>query len=768
MAAAKTLLRSFAGGEITPEMYGRLDNVKFQTGVALARNAIVLPHGPLCKRAGLAYVNQARDSSNRVRLLPFVFSESQSMVLELGHQYIRFHTLGSTLLEANKAITSITQAAPGVLTVAGHGYSTGDDVYLNNIGGMPALSGRYLKVNALTADTFSLSADGVPISTAGMPAYAGGGVVARVYTIASPYQSADLFDLVITQSADVLTIVSRGYQARELRRLGATNWQLVVPTLGSAIASPPSVTATTTSGNPDVTPYPKDYYYKVTAVSQDGSEESLPTASNVANNDLTVQGARNTITWTAPAGVTSPSYRVYKAPNTPNRLFGYIGETLDTTFVDDNITPDYSRSAPADIIRLDTATNYPGAVTYYEQRRLFAGTARRPQTIYGTRTATESNLSTSSPGQDGDAIELTIKAQQQNTIQHLLPLGDLLALTSGGVWRIYSNNNEAILPSTVAAKPQSYVGASRVRPALTGENALFVEYSGKRLRDVSYSWESQGYRIDDRSVMAPHLFDGYTITDMAFARIPDAVLWCVRSDGVLLSLTYLPEHQVFGWTRHVTDGFVESVTVVPENSNDTVYFVVRRTLRGQTVRVVERMASRLFVTQGDAFFVDCGGTYRGTPSAVIGGLWHLEGQTVVALADGAVVRGLVVSAGQVTLPDAASVVHVGLPYTYDVQTLPLALDGAPAGGQGTRKNVTEAYLRVNRTGVLLAGRDADHLRPLPARTNEPYNSPPRLASEELAINVDADWGGDGQFWVRSEDPVPITLSALVLQVSLGG
>jgi hypothetical protein len=688
MPSVKTLTRSFAGGEITPEMYGRLDNVKFQTGLSLGLNGIVLPHGPFTKRPGFAYVNSAGDSTRKVRVIPFSFNATQTMVLEFGHLYIRFHTLGATLLN----------------------------------GGSP-------------------------------------------YQITSPYDTADLFDLEFTQSADVITITHPGYQVRELRRLSAVNWQLTTPTLGSSPAAPTSPTATISGPGGGST---RNIYYKVTSVTADGLEESLPTTNtSVAAVDLSVVGNRVTVAWTAPGGLTSPSYRVYKTVGGPGRLYGFMGETTDLSFVDDNITPDYSKNPPASVIRLDTAGNYPGAVSYFEQRRCFAGTTNNPQALYLTRTATESNLAVSNPSNQSDALSFTIKAQQQNTIRHLVPLSDLLAFTVGGVFRAYANGN-ALLPNTIMVKPQTFYGASNVKPQLTGNSCLYVETNGRRVRDISYSWEAQVYTSDDRSVMAPHLFLGYTIVDMAYSRSPDQILWAVRSDGVLLSLAYVPEHQVFGWTQHTTDGFFESVCTVAENNEDVLYAVVRRTLNGTSTRTIERMATRQFATQADAFFVDCGATYSGAPATTISGLSWLNGKTVVALADGAVVTNLPVSGGSVTLPVAASKVQIGLPYTMDLQTLPMSIEGAPAGGQGTQKAIDYAYLRVFRTGLLKVGPSFDRLTEVPARTNEPYDSPPRLLSEQIDLFVQPDWGEDAQLCVRSDTPTPATVSSITMKVSIGG
>lgn len=733
MPSVKSLVRSFAGGEITPEMYGRLDNVKFQTGVALARNCLVLPHGPLTKRPGTTFTNYAGNSAAVVRVIPFAFSATQTMVIELGAGYARFHTQNATLLVGTPAAYSGATA-----------YTPGD---LVSHGGSNYVCRANTTGNAPPNATYWYLQSSV------------------YYEIPTPWAAADLFELKYTQSADVLTVTHDGYAPRELRREGAAKWALIQPTLGASVAAPGVPTVVTTAGTG--TAYNKNAYYKVTAVSSDGLQESLSAgASAAASNDLTLSGAKNTVNWTA-SSLSSPSYRVYKAQNTVGRLYGFIGETTDLSFVDDNITPDYSRNPPASTIRLDTVGNYPAAVSYVEQRRAFAGTANNPQGGYLTRTGTESNLSVSSPAGSEDAITFTIKAQQQNAIRHLVPLNDLLALTVSGAWRVFSTDGP-LLPDTITTKSQTYYGANDVTPALTGHTCLYVESSGRRIRDIGYSWEAQAFTSDDRSVMAPHLFLDYEIVDMAYTKSPDQLLWCVRADGVLLSMAYVPEHQVFGWSQHATDGAFESVCVVKEGSEDVLYAVVRRTLAAGTVRCIERLASRRFIDQADAFFVDCGVTYNGSATTSITGLSHLNGKTVAVLADGAVVAGLTVSGGAITLPVEAEVVQVGLPFTADIQLLPLTIESADAGGQGLVRSVSYAYARVNRSGPFLIGPAFDDLTKALIRTDEPYGSPPRLQSRLIDILVNPAPDIDSQLCVRSEDPTPFTLSSITLKISTGG
>lgn len=761
MANIRLLKQSFSGGEITPELYGRIELPKYQSGVASCRNFIVLPHGPVANRPGTKYILQARDSTKKVRLIPFSFSTTQTYALEFGHNYIRFHTNGGTLLEASQNITGITKANPGILTYFGADPTNGDWMFMTGIGGMTQLNGRYVRVANVNAgaNTFELQdTNGNNINTTAFGTYTSGGTMARVYTLTTTYAESDLFDLHFVQSADVLTIVHPSYAPAELRRLSATSWSLTNITFGPTITAPTGVSVTPT-GTGSVT-----YRYVVTAISSITMDESVASSQVSTTNNLTTVGNKNTVSWTAVSGAIR--YNVYRGEN---GLDGYIGQTASTSFVDDNFNPDTTVTPPELKTPFNAANKYPSAVTYFEQRRVFGGTNNNPQTFWMTRSGTESNLNFSIPSQDSDGIEATVASREVQRIRHFVPLADLLFLTPSGEWRVGATTDAALTPTTLSVKPQSYIGASNVQPVVTGNSVLYVQDRGSHIREMAFEWQSSVYKTSDVSIMAPHLVDNFTIPDIAYARSPYQIMWSVRNDGVLLGMTYVPEHQVISWHKHDTAGTFESVCAIAEGNEDAVYVVVRRTVNGNTLRYIERFSQRYFATKEDAFFVDSGLTYSGTATTTITGLWHLEGATVSVLADGAVYPQRVVANGSITLNEAASKVHVGLPITADIETLPVAVtQGTPDGGQGHVKNINRVWLRMNRSSGIFVGPDEDHLTEYKQRTTEPYGSAPDLVSDEIEIVLSPMWGRSGKLVIRQSDPLPITLVSMVSEAVIGG
>lgn len=761
-------------------MFGRLDLGKYQTGLQKALNFTTLPHGPASRRPGTRFIREAADSSYPVRLIPFVFSASQAVVIELGHLTARFHNVaGTTLAPDTRAVASYTSSSPAdvVRFTMASPFSPGTTVYLTGMtGAAAALLNVPLVVarvpgNIITTDICMKLPSGSYVTGTTLPNGSGTLTAASYslagapYTLATPWAAADLGTLSFVQSADVLTVTSQLYAAREIRRLAADNWQVATVSFTPTLAAPSAPSATATI--PTAT-NPTEQSYCVTSIGTDGVTESAATAPVTATNNLAIAGNFNTISWTAAAG--AARYYVYKLRG---GSYGYIGQTTGVSLIDDNILADTTTTPPESTITLNTAAGqYPATVTYLEQRRWFAGTTSQPQNVWATRNATESNLTSSTPSRDDDALAFRIAAQQQNAIRHLVPLVDLIALTAGGEFRIFADGGAAITPGTLAVKPQSYSGAAPVQPVLTSQSCLYVQSQGSRVRELSYDSNGFGvYKSIDVSLFAPHLFNGKQIKELTYVRAPDQTLWAVRTDGVLLGMTYVPDQQVFGWHEHTTDGLFESVAAIPENGEDALYVCVKRTVNGVSKRYIERLASRLFGTPADAWFVDCGLKYTGDPQVHFSGMAHLEGKAVQVLADGAVVSGRTVVAGVLT-PDldvAASTVTVGLAYNSDLQTLPAALDQAQASGQGTMKNASKVFLRVTQSSNVKAGPSFTKLTEYPARAvSDPYGSPPALRTGELSLAIGPSWSTDGSVCIRQDQPLPLTVLSLTVDEAVGG
>ena len=605
--------------------------------------------------------------------------------------------------------------------------------------------------------------------------YRDGGVILSAgvpYEVVTPYGHADVGDLVFCQEADVMYIVHPSYAPRKLARLTDDNWTLTTVTFGASISAPAAPTATanvstTTSWSP------KNYYYKVAAVADNG-EESLPSdPSGAAYNDLSLNGNTNTIDWVAVPGAVR--YIVYKEDN---GVYGYIGGTEGLTFEDENITADLADTPQTARNPFSGSGNYPRCATFIEQRLAFASTNNEPQAVWLSQSANYENFGYSSPtAKASDAVTFRIRARQVNEIRSMLPVKALMLLTSGAEWLVSGGStSDAITPSAIKIDNQGYRGASKVQPVVVGNIVLFAQARGGVIRDFSYEFTADGFVGNDLTILARHLFEGRSVKAWAYAQAPSSIVWVVLDNGALVSLTYMKEHEVWAWTRHDSGAgaVFEDVTVVEEGNEDVPYFIVKRTIDGSAKRYIEKLHTREFASVEDAFFVDSGLTYTGAAATTISGLDHLEGEEVVALADGNVVRGLTVTGGAVTLPNAASKVHIGLGYEAALQTLSLDMGAVQGLGtvQGRMKSISEVTLRVEDTRGIFVGpydgdRDSRHLVEYKQRSTEAWNEAIRLYTGDLRITTPWDWNTNGSTWVKQFDPLPMTILAIMPDVTVG-
>lgn len=585
--------------------------------------------------------------------------------------------------------------------------------------------------------------------------------------VVTPYRADDLAGLRVTQSADVMTIVHPDHPVMELRRLDHHRWDLVAVAFEPSL-SPPTALAATADHTEQAT---DTYTYVVTAVAENLEESVACDPVSVTSTKLGTPLGESpsyvyptiTLTW-APADK-AVKYNVYCARN---GIFGWIGATEGLSFKDDNIKPDLGDTPPRAKNPFAAAGAYPGAVAHHEQRRVFAASSERPLTIWFSQTSNHGNFSGSEPARDDDAIEVTIAARRINAIRHLVPMSSLIVLTNGGEWVLSSGaRGEPLSPTAIRLDPQGYRGAADVAPLVIGDTVLFVQAQGSTVRDLGYTYETDGWRGNDLSVLASHLFEGRRIIDWAYAQTPHSIVWAVRDDGKLLALTYMREHEVWAWSRHSTDGDVLAVSTVAEGREDVLYAVVRRTIGGARRLCIERMAGRAFDDQADAFFVDCGLSYHGAPTTRLTGLDHLEGRTTAILADGAVHRQLTVAGGMVELDWPASTIHVGLPYVAELKTLDSMDQGGGGTLQGRRKRVVAVLLRLLAARGIWVGPEGGRLDEIKLRTTEPMGAAPLPVTEDVRVQIEPLWGRAPSVHLQVRDPVPATILGVMPELAVG-
>jgi len=577
------------------------------------------------------------------------------------------------------------------------------------------------------------------------------------YTPATPYASTDIDDLDYVQSIDVMFFAHQGYAPQEMSRTALISWTFADLVIDPTIAQPTGL-AVVSSGAGSET-----YTYKVSPVVDGVEGFSSGAASYALSELLSLDGAKNLLSWTG----TADSYNVYRERG---GLFGYVGFSDTTDFKDDNISPDLTVTPIEASDLFGALGDWPAAVTLAQQRLIFGNTVNQPETLFASRSGDFRNFTRSAITRATDRIELDVIGETVNRIRSMLQLRELLVFASNGEFSVSGPNGT--LQATNPAQVQfAYSGSAKVKPIVIEDTALFVDRTGRSVRDLRYAFAQDGYSGNDLSIFAPHFFEGRAITGWAFSKNPYSVVWVHLDNGKLLSFTYKREHQVWAWCEHDVGGQVESIAVAPEAEVDAVYIIVKRTINGTDRRYVERLNDRSIYDNDakEAFFLDSGKTYRNDPGVTaLTGLDHLEGETLVALADGNVITGLVVTGGAVTLAKAAKIVHIGLPYVAEIENLPPAVDLQDVGSaRGRPIKANRVFVQLERTrGIEVAGTSRAKFSPL-IQTGTDLSADIPLFTGMVEIPMFPEWNKDGTIVIRQPFPLPMSILGISPELTVG-
>lgn len=590
MAKASPIISSFNAGEFSPLLLGRTDVKYYQNGCRRCRNFLVSKQGPARRRPGNRFVAEVKTSANRTWLWRFEFNVQQAYVLEFGNLYIRF--------------------------------------------------------------------------------YASHGVVGAPFEVVTPYTTADLqhsdgsFALRFVQSGDVLYICHPNYAPRKLTRTGPATFAISVMTnLGGPfkdldLTNTTTVYASAASGA-GITLTASAAIFLATHIGAlfYMEQKNVDTIPMWESGKVVGAGARRRSdgkNYVTAAGGTTGTVK-------PTHSVGskYDGDAgAQWTFEDPGYG--YARitaiggggtTATADVVSnfpflavlvanattrwafgsWSDAEGWPDNVTFFRERLCFSRNRNVWQSVAGDFESFASK-DTSGTVTAEQAISSDVTSDRANQIQWLAPFDIALVIGTMGDESGMSeiSTTEAFGPGNVRNRKQSEYGSRHAAPARVGEGLLFIHRSGRKVRDLIYSWEKDGFIANDTTVLAEHITKG-GITGMAYQQEPDSIAWCVRADGALLGLTLDREQDVKGWHPHRIGGYadvaktqyavVESVTVIPSPAldRDELWMIVRRTVNGATKRYVEWQ--EYYHEEGDdpedAFYVDSGLTLNNTKNAVL-------------------------------------------------------------------------------------------------------------------------------------------------------
>tara|TARA_R110000744_G_scaffold40623_1_gene92177 strand:- start:1308 stop:4067 length:2760 start_codon:yes stop_codon:yes gene_type:complete len=598
MTKVSPIQNNFNGGEISSLLYGRPEVDRYKTGLKTCLNFIPLVQGPVERRPGTVFMKEVKTSSLSTRIVRFEFSTTQAYILEVGNLYARFYKDNGAIIGSTTTISGATKANPCVVTDNGHPYTNGQEIYITGVVGMTELNGKYYVVANKATNTYELTdIDGTNVNSTAYTTYGSAGTSALTIELVTTYVTADLFQLKFTQSADTLYITHPTYPPRKITRTSDTVWTITNITFLDGPYLNTNTTATTltlsaTSGSVTVT-------------------ASAVTGINGGDGFLASDIGRQ-IRWEDAAG---------------NWTFLTITARANTTSITATIDgPNASATTATITWRLGVwsiTTGYPTAVTFHQNRLCFAGPTDHPQRLDLSRTGDFENFTPTDP--DGTVVAdhgvtNTLSADTVNAIRWLASdEKGLLIGTVGGEWILRASDTGIIVtPINVQSTRSTAYGSANITPLRAGRTILFLQRAKRKIRELAYIFEDDGFRALDTTLVAEHI-TRTGVVDMAYQAEPQSLAWTVLADGTLNSLTYERDQKVIGWARHIMGGVsdagttqakVESVAVIPNTAGDAdeLYMIVRRHINGATRRYIEYLKPHWEETkdQEDAFFVDSG------------------------------------------------------------------------------------------------------------------------------------------------------------------
>jgi hypothetical protein len=789
-------------------MIGRVDYPRFQNGVELLENWILHVQGGVTRRWGMKYIGEVKDSSKATRIIPLEFGGEEYVLLELGNLYARFWKNDSPIGGPLEVTTVYTASELFEIQIA----QSNDVIYMAHPNhpvkklvrlASDSSSWEFKTVSFLPPPSFEKEVN-PSITLTPVQAVSGAGI--NFYGSDDFFLAADKDKMIqIGDSRAIITAVDAAKYIVTADIIDA--WAASYHVAGGTGNLSSSGTTVTVTGHGLTSANIGDVILLTSGAQADEFRriDAVPTADTITiDSAFTVD--QSSVDWERGVHMDSGAWKFIGSPaakltaDKVGPIRGIITMTLDTAgWRDTDATKSWDftdigkyvkamgglikvteitsetvakgqilsaltnapSSAPFETLSgtwtLEeeswTASNgYPGAVCFYEQRLFFGGTTIHPQTIWGSVTDDYENFAAGALATA--SVEYTIATNDFNPIRWFASARVLLIGTSAREFRA-SGGNDPISPTNIDIRAETSYGSPKRRPVSIGHTTIFVQRAKRRLREMAYSFESDAYEAGDLTVISPHISEG-GIEEVAYYPEPYAILYAIRGDGQLLSLTYEKEQEVFGWGRVVTDGSFESVAILPPVAGSDkyqAYFIVNRTINGATKRYIEKFDETLHT--------DCAKTGTG-PITTITGLTYLEGETVKMKGDDALYPDGVVSGGQVSFPESVDAYEVGLPYISTLVTHRPELETKKGSVQGKPKRWNSLYVRcVDTIGLKINGDQIGTRDPsdLLGEAVDPEDGDFR--ADTLGID------GDAKITIMQDLPFPATVVLIVGELVVG-
>ena len=716
-------LVSFTAGELSPLLAARVDVAAYRNGARRLDNMLVRQHGGATRAWGTSYRGEVKTSAKKTRIIPYVASQADAYLVELGDLYLRVWKNGARL-SGVELVTPYTEAQLFEIDFA----QSADTMVLLHRSHAPRRLQRF-------SDTL-WRVDPVPFVQE--PCDEVGIQPGQALTLAA-----------LTGAGVNATWSSGRWQAADVGRYVVA---------GSGRARVVSVT------NPSVAVVNIEAAF--TALAQPAYTWTIEGTPRAAITPSAVGPVGTAITLTLDA-------EGWKDENVGGivRVNGGTARVVartDATEVDAIVVKELSTTTAAPIDAWDILQSiwgpgrgYPATGAFHEQRLWLGGSPGAPQSVYGSQTGIYFDFT---PGSlDTDAVSYRLASEEQNPVEYLSASGDALLVFGYGEETLLKGGVEKpITPTNVQRREVSSFGCARVRPVRVQRERVMVQRSGRQVVSLRYESETGALEHDDVGVLSEHLM-APGIVDMAYQRRPLPLLWAVRADGAIAVATFDRKQNVLAWAPRTTEGAFESVAVLPTATGEECYVVARRGSK----RYIERMETSYEAVLGTDYGwqLDSAATFLNVTATATFSVPHLAGLTVQALADGCYAGIFIVAGdGSVTIDQPAFRVMLGLPYVSAVEPMPPEV---PVGGtsRGRPMRVAELALVLYRS---IGGMVNE--RPIVNRSHPvTTDAPPPMVTGDVVITPDDGWKrGEPLVTVVQAEPFPLTVLALVQKLTVNG
>jgi len=745
---------SFNTGLVTPHIDVRSDVEKYSSSCRILENMLPLVYGDVERRPGTKYINTANDSPNDVRMVDFIYSSEIAYMCEFGDLYIRFYYDGEILNDgAGDPVEVVTPYLEADLLEL-HFKQLGDTMWIIH----PDYAPR--KLVRTTATSFTLTEI----------AFEKGPFLLR--------NDLDVDDGVtmtssVTTVGDTGTLTSTG-DTFEAGHVG-TIFKLTHARVDTEVTQNTVGTSDPISIKGSFTFNTRGRWTGTVSIERNENSSGWETFRKFsATNDRNIQ-----LTSTEPED--DVQYRINISVLSSGSLDADI--TVNTSTQDGIVRIDSYVSANVVNITVLAAVastdatkrwaegawssvrGYPTSVAFFAGRIIYGGTSNNAQTVWFSEVDDYENFEEGT--NDADSFEVVLTTT--NSIRWIEELDGLVIGTSGDEWSITSNKFDVpITPTNFTAEQISTNGSNRIQPIRVNESILFVDSVGRKIREMT-SIDQGVYKSPDLTTLAEDITLG-GITSIAYQKNPDSILWCTRSDGALLSMTYHRDQNVVAWGKHILGpnadyALTKSVSVIPGSTEDEIWVSISRFIDGTFVTYIEQMQPRIVSDREDYFYVDSGVSYSGGLTNTLTGLDHLEGEEVVVYGDGAVFEPGGVNGGETTITSTVNKAVTGLRSRYKLKPMRLDIDGST---RGSIRKIPELVVSFLDTFNAKYGTEVDDLVNFNWRTTEAFDSPPDLFTGDKIATFDGGFSNEDSILISGNDPAPCTVRGIIARTERTG